>query len=116
MYTGQDADGITLRQQLKIVLFWAPWIILSAHWKASNFFSITTYVIGNYRRLGSDGLTYDILLGMETGVNVVSDLALLNVLHVSVEHSTFSTRTLDFNHRLSGGRYLVHVVKSYTNL
>ncbi|XP_077508312.1 uncharacterized protein LOC144119612 [Amblyomma americanum] len=32
-YTGQDADGITLRQQLKIVLFWAPWIILSAHWK-----------------------------------------------------------------------------------
>ncbi|XP_077508354.1 uncharacterized protein LOC144119661 [Amblyomma americanum] len=50
---------------------------------ASNFFSITTYVIGNYRQLGSDGLIYDILLGMETGVNVVSDLALLNVLHVS---------------------------------
>ncbi|KAL1440686.1 hypothetical protein MTO96_009236 [Rhipicephalus appendiculatus] len=49
-----------------------------------NFFSITSYVvIGNYRTLGSGGLIFDVLLGLETGVDLMSDLGLLNALQSS---------------------------------
>ncbi|XP_065291705.1 ESX-1 secretion-associated protein EspK-like [Dermacentor albipictus] len=32
-YTEQDADEITLKEQVKIVLIWAPWIIMAAYGK-----------------------------------------------------------------------------------
>ncbi|KAL3215444.1 hypothetical protein MRX96_034155 [Rhipicephalus microplus] len=48
-----------------------------------NIFSATSYLLGHYRALGSDGLLFDVLLGIETGVNLVSDFILLNALQSS---------------------------------
>ncbi|KAL1440685.1 hypothetical protein MTO96_009235 [Rhipicephalus appendiculatus] len=48
-----------------------------------NFFSATSYLIGHYTALGSDGLIFDLLLGFETVVNLVSDFMLLSALQAS---------------------------------
>ncbi|KAL3215425.1 hypothetical protein MRX96_034137 [Rhipicephalus microplus] len=48
-----------------------------------NFFCITSYLIGHYRTLGSGGFIFDILLGLETCVNLASDVVLLNALQTT---------------------------------
>ncbi|XP_075744265.1 uncharacterized protein LOC142803042 isoform X3 [Rhipicephalus microplus] len=47
---------------------------------AINCFCITSHVIGTYRAIASEGFIFDLLLGLETGVNLVSDFVLLNAL------------------------------------
>ncbi|KAL1440703.1 hypothetical protein MTO96_009252 [Rhipicephalus appendiculatus] len=49
----------------------------------STFFCIGSYVFGTYRTLGNTGWIFDILLGLETGVNLVSDFTLLSALQTS---------------------------------
>ncbi|KAL1415820.1 hypothetical protein MTO96_028763 [Rhipicephalus appendiculatus] len=48
-----------------------------------NFFCIGSYVFGKYRTLGNTGWIFDILLGLETGVNLLSDFTLLSALQTS---------------------------------
>ncbi|KAL3215424.1 hypothetical protein MRX96_034136 [Rhipicephalus microplus] len=52
---------------------------------AINCFCITSYVIGTYRAIASEGFIFDLLLGLETGVNLVSDFVLLNALQTQAE-------------------------------
>ncbi|XP_077507401.1 uncharacterized protein LOC144118308 [Amblyomma americanum] len=50
-----------------------------------NFFSITYYVFGYYRNISSTGFFYDLLLGAESGVALVSDVMLFRVLQVPAD-------------------------------
>ncbi|XP_054918542.2 uncharacterized protein [Dermacentor andersoni] len=48
---------------------------------AANCYNIGNYVLGHYRVFGPRGFIFDVLLCVETSVNLVSDIMLLKVLN-----------------------------------
>ncbi|XP_072143288.1 uncharacterized protein [Dermacentor andersoni] len=52
---------------------------------AANCYNIGNYVLGHYRVFGPRGFIFDVLLCVETSVNLVSDIMLLKVLNQPAE-------------------------------
>ncbi|XP_065310783.1 uncharacterized protein [Dermacentor albipictus] len=51
--------------------------------KGCNFFNVVRYCIGDYRMYSPSGVMFDIVFGLETGLNLMFDLKLLSVLQPS---------------------------------
>nr|XP_054918543.1 uncharacterized protein LOC126546568 isoform X2 [Dermacentor andersoni] len=52
---------------------------------AANCYNIGNYVLGHYRVFGPRGFIFDVLLCVETSVNLASDIMLLKVLNQPAE-------------------------------
>ncbi|XP_065310791.1 uncharacterized protein [Dermacentor albipictus] len=52
--------------------------------KGCNFFNVVRYCIGDYRMYSPSGVMFDIVFGLETGLNLMFDLKLLSVLQPSM--------------------------------